>query len=92
MNLLKIVHTTVLKRPKIKLYARQYNDISLENVPGVTTASIKKTLSMNGFSVEEGFTCFAVKCLMCKQGKSDTKARLYINKTTGKCWKRNKGF
>lgn len=90
MNLLKIVYRIVLKQPKIKLYGRQYNDIALGKVPGVTAASIKKTLTMNGFSVEEGFTCFAVKCLMCKQSKSNTKARLYINKTTGKCCQLNR--
>ncbi|KAJ8953200.1 hypothetical protein NQ318_003239, partial [Aromia moschata] len=63
---------------------RNYNDISFEDIPEVSTASIKKTLKANNISYDDGYTCFVTQCPFCTLQKNlSSTAKVYINKTTG---------
>lgn len=74
------------KRNVFTTTMRRYNHVPFEDIPEVSPALIKKLLSNNGLSIEDGYTCFITKCCICKSGKSEAKAnaKLYVNKTTGK--------
>lgn len=65
---------------------RNYNSIDFEDIPDVTSASIKRILKQNDISFEEGYTSFITNCLLCgKATKSPSSSHnFYINKTTGK--------
>ncbi|KAJ8964650.1 hypothetical protein NQ317_012320 [Molorchus minor] len=72
-----------LKTYKLNLFiTRKYNDIAFEDIPEVSTASIKKVLKANSITYDEGFTCFIAHCPLCGKN-SKSVAKIYINKTTG---------
>ncbi|KAG5887525.1 hypothetical protein JTB14_022137 [Gonioctena quinquepunctata] len=74
-------NTDIYKGPASIGKLRKYNDVAVDDIPDVSTASIKKALKLNNVNYEEGFTCFVVQCTMChKPAKS---SKIYINKATG---------
>ncbi|XP_019762676.2 mitochondrial DNA helicase isoform X1 [Dendroctonus ponderosae] len=84
MNLIKLCDAILMRnRPVYKPAMRFYKDLAFEDIPEVSTPLIKKTLSANGISFEEGHTCFISKCNLFNNCNTDDKAKLYINKTTG---------
>ncbi|CAG9822315.1 unnamed protein product, partial [Phaedon cochleariae] len=62
-------------------YRREYNEVAVDDIPEVSTSSIKRTMRLNNVNYEEGFTCFSVPCTLCQKPLKTTK--LYINKYTG---------
>lgn len=84
MNFIKLCDAILMRnRPVYKPAMRLYKDLAFEDIPEVSTPLIKKTLSANGISFEEGHTCFIAKCNLFNNCNTDEKAKIYINKTTG---------
>lgn len=66
------------------LSLRQVTDVSFEDSADVSPNLIKRTLTSNQVSYEEGYTCFIINCPEChRPTKPSTSTRLYINKMTG---------
>jgi len=67
-------------------YRRLYStDSSVINdpIPGVSLFQIKQILKQKHIVIVEGHACIVVECPICDPEKSK-KAKIYINKTTGK--------
>ncbi|XP_066250466.1 mitochondrial DNA helicase isoform X1 [Euwallacea similis] len=80
MNFFKRANSLLARK---RLSLQRPNVSTVEGIPEVSVPLIKKALTQSSLNIEEGFTCFITKCSICKQGKSEAKARLYVNKTTG---------
>jgi len=66
-------------------YRRLYSTDSAINdpIPGVSLFQIKQILKQKHIVIVEGHACIVIECPICDPEKSK-KAKIYINKTTGK--------
>lgn len=69
-------------------YHRLYHTESInstinEPVPGVSISQIKQSLKQKQITTVEGHACIIIECPICDFEKLK-KAKIYINKTTGK--------
>lgn len=74
--------TPCFKFPYISSY-RNFKNASVDDVPCVSTSSIRKILKSSNINFEEGHTCFTTQCPICKLNAKSTLSTLYVNKTTG---------
>lgn len=68
------------------IYRRLYStDSSTMNdpIPGISLSQIKQFLKQKHIVTVEGNACIAIECPICDSERSK-KAKIYINKTTGK--------
>nr|XP_023016578.1 twinkle protein, mitochondrial [Leptinotarsa decemlineata] len=83
-NLKFLRNKTFINKHALKNTLRKFNDVATDDIPEVSTVSIKKALKFNGVSYEDGYTCFIASCTLChKHDKTVKSSKLYINKTTG---------
>lgn len=66
-------------------YRRLYSTSNAinESMPGVSLFQIKQILKQKHIAIVEGHACILIECPICDSEKSK-KAKVYINKTTGK--------
>jgi hypothetical protein len=69
--------------PNIYL-CRNYNTMSMEDIPAVSESQIRKALKSHGVNFVDGFTCLVIECPVCLQNDKRRTGRMYINKVTGK--------
>ncbi|KAK9876163.1 hypothetical protein WA026_011279 [Henosepilachna vigintioctopunctata] len=76
------VKVATLSRRYGNLYSvtRHFKNASIEDVPEVSQALIKRIFRSNNMKFEEGYTCFTTDCHLCHHNMKST---LYVNKTTG---------
>ncbi|XP_045483624.1 mitochondrial DNA helicase [Harmonia axyridis] len=68
---------------KYSYIIKTFKNASVEDVPSVSSSSIKKTFKSSNIEFEEGHTCFKTQCPICKLNSKPTISTLYVNKTTG---------
>lgn len=64
------------------LYSTDSNTIN-DPIPGISLSQIKQFLKRKHIVTIEGHACIVIECPICEFERSK-KAKIYINKTTGK--------
>lgn len=62
---------------------KSFNSLSVDSVPEVTHAEIKKHLKQSGTTFEDGYTSFIISCPLCPKAGKKSGTDIYINKMTG---------
>lgn len=82
-----LIHTLCVRRriTFLTFYRLYQNDNRMINdpIPGLSISHIRQTLKQKQITSIEGYACITIECPICDFEKSK-KARIYINKTTGK--------